>query len=397
MNKIIYLDNAATTKTAPEVVKAMLPYFSENYGNPSSIYGLGAESKKAVTRSREIIAESLHAEGSEIYFTAGGSESDNWALVAAAEAYEKKGKHIITSSIEHHAVLHTCQYLEKRGYEITYVGVDENGILKLEDLKKAIRPDTILISVMFANNEIGTIQPIKEIGQIARENGILFHTDAVQAYGHIPIDVDELSIDMLSASGHKFNGPKGVGFLYIRKGVKIRSFLHGGAQERGRRAGTENVPGIVGMGAAVERAFVRLEARSKKERELRDYLIEKIEKEIPYCRLNGDREKRLPNNVNFSFRFIEGESLLIMLDMKGICASSGSACTSGSLDPSHVLLAIGLPHEIAHGSLRLTLSEENTREEMNYVVDAVKEIVDRLRQMSPLYEDFIREGESYVQ
>lgn len=397
MNKIIYLDNAATTKTAPEVVKAMLPYFSESYGNPSSIYGLGAESKKAVTRSREIIAESLHAEGSEIYFTAGGSESDNWALVAAAEAYEKKGKHIITSGIEHHAVLHTCQYLEKRGYEITYVDVDENGILKLEDLKKAIRPDTILISVMFANNEIGTIQPIKEIGQIARENGILFHTDAVQAYGHIPIDVDEFSIDMLSASGHKFNGPKGVGFLYIRKGVKIRSFLHGGAQERGRRAGTENVPGIVGMGAAVERAFVRLEAHSKKERELRDYLIEKIEKEIPYCRLNGDREKRLPNNVNFSFRFIEGESLLIMLDMKGICASSGSACTSGSLDPSHVLLAIGLPHEIAHGSLRLTLSEENTREEMDYVVDAVKEIVDRLRQMSPLYEDFIREGESYVQ
>lgn len=397
MNKIIYLDNAATTKTAPEVVKAMLPYFSENYGNPSSIYGLGAESKKAVTRSREIIAESLHGEGSEIYFTAGGSESDNWALVAAAEAYEKKGKHIITSGIEHHAVLHTCQYLEKRGYEITYVDVDENGILKLEDLKKAIRPDTILISVMFANNEIGTIQPIKEIGQIARENGILFHTDAVQAYGHIPIDVDELSIDMLSASGHKFNGPKGVGFLYIRKGVKIRSFLHGGAQERGRRAGTENVPGIVGMGAAVERAFVRLEARSQKERELRDYLIEKIEKEIPYCRLNGDREKRLPNNVNFSFRFIEGESLFIMLDMKGICASSGSACTSGSLDPSHVLLAIGLPHEIAHGSLRLTLSEENTREEMDYVVDAVKEIVDRLRQMSPLYEDFIREGESYVQ
>ncbi len=390
MDKIIYLDNAATTQTAPKVVEAMLPYFTENYGNASSIYGLGAESKRAITRSREIIAESLNAQAAEIYFTAGGSEADNWAIIAAAEAYADKGKHIITSKIEHHAVLHTCRYLEKRGYEITYVEVDENGILKLEDLKKAIRPDTILISVMFANNEIGTIQPIKEIGEIAKETGILFHTDAVQAYGHVPINVNELHIDMLSASGHKLNGPKGIGFLYIRKGVKIRSFIHGGAQERSRRAGTENVPGIVGLGAAADQAFSRLQERSKREYVLRDYLIGRIEKEIPYCRLNGDRDRRLPNNVNFSFQFIEGESLLIMLDMKGICASSGSACTSGSLDPSHVLLAIGLPHEIAHGSLRLTLSEENTMEEMDYVVDAVKEIVNRLRQMSPLYEDFIK-------
>ena len=391
MDKIIYLDNAATTKTSPQVVNAMLPYFTEKYGNASSIYQMGAESKQAITRSRDIIAESLHAKPEEIYFTAGGSESDNWALIATAESYEEKGKHIITSKIEHHAILHTCQYLEKRGYEITYLDVDENGIIKLEDLKKAIRTDTILISIMYANNEIGTIQPIAEIGRIAREHGILFHTDAVQAYGHVPIDVDALSIDMLSASGHKFNGPKGVGFLYIRKGIKIRAFIHGGAQERSRRAGTENVPGIVGLGAAVEHAFAQLDERTEKISRLRDYLIGKIEKEIPYCRLNGDRINRLPNNVNFSFRFIEGESLLIMLDMKGICASSGSACTSGSLDPSHVLLAIGLPHEIAHGSLRLTLSEENTMEEMDYVVDAVKEVVDRLRQMSPLYEDFVKQ------
>lgn len=394
MDKIIYLDNAATTKTSSEAVEAMLPYFSEYYGNASSIYRLGAESKKAITKSRGIIAKSLNADLSEIYFTAGGSESDNWALSATAEAYAAKGKHIITSAIEHHAVLHTCRYLEKRGYEVTYVGVDENGIIKLEELKKAIRPDTILISVMFANNEIGTLQPIAEIGRLAQENGILFHTDAVQAYGHVPIDVEALHIDMLSASGHKLNGPKGIGFLYIRKGVKIRSFIHGGAQERSRRAGTENIPGIAGLGAAAEQAFLHLTERTRKVTMLRDYLIKRISGEIPYCRLNGDRLRRLPNNVNFSFRFIEGESLLIMLDMKGICASSGSACTSGSLDPSHVLLAIGLPHEIAHGSLRLTLSEENTMEEMDYVVDTVKEIVDRLRQMSPLYEDFIKKEQS---
>lgn len=394
MENIIYLDNAATTKTSPEVVSAMLPYFSEHYGNASTIYRLGAESKKVITDAREVIAKSLGADSSEIYFTAGGSEADNWALIAAAEAYEAKGKHIITSAVEHHAVLHTCQYLEKKGYEVTYVGVDENGIIRLEELKKAIRPDTILISIMFANNEIGTLQPIGEIGKITREKGILFHTDAVQAYGHLTIDVDALNIDMLSASGHKLHGPKGIGFLYIRKGVKIRSFIHGGAQERGRRAGTENVPGIAGLGAAVREAFNGMEERSAKIKKLRNYLIEKIEKEVPYCRLNGDREKRLPNNVNFSFEFIEGESLLMMLDMKGICASSGSACTSGSLDPSHVLLAIGLPHEKAHGSLRLTLSEENTAEEMDYVVEAIKGIVDRLRQMSPLYEDFIKAAQN---
>lgn len=390
MKQIIYLDNAATTKTAPEVVKAMLPYFSEHYGNPSSIYSLGTESKKAVSGVRESIAKSLGAATNEIYFTAGGSEADNWAIKATAEAYAQKGKHIITSAIEHHAVLHTCEYLEKRGFEVTYVGVDENGILKLDELEKAIRPDTILISVMFANNEIGTIQPIKEIGRIAKEHGILFHTDAVQAYGQLPINVDEYQIDMLSASAHKLNGPKGIGFLYIRKGLKTRSFIHGGAQERSRRAGTENVPGIVGLGAASERAFARMEEKTKKEIELRDYLIRRIEEEVPYCRLNGDRTWRLPNNVNFSFQFVEGESLLIMLDMRGICASSGSACTSGSLDPSHVLLAIGLPHEIAHGSLRLTLSEENTKEELDTTVEAIKEIVARLRDMSPLYEDFIK-------
>ena len=390
MKQIIYLDNAATTKTAPEVVKAMLPYFSEHYGNPSSIYSLGTESKKAVSGVRESIAKSLGAATNEIYFTAGGSEADNWAIKATAEAYAQKGKHIITSVIEHHAVLHTCEYLEKRGFEVTYVGVDENGILKLDELEKAIRPDTILISVMFANNEIGTIQPIKEIGRIAKEHGILFHTDAVQAYGQLPINVDEYQIDMLSASAHKLNGPKGIGFLYIRKGLKTRSFIHGGAQERSRRAGTENVPGIVGLGAASARAFSRMEEKTKKEIELRDYLIRRIEEEVPYCRLNGDRTRRLPNNVNFSFRFVEGESLLIMLDMRGICASSGSACTSGSLDPSHVLLAIGLPHEIAHGSLRLTLSEENTKEELDTTVEAIKEIVARLREMSPLYEDFIK-------
>ena len=393
MNKLIYLDNAATTKTAQEAVDAMLPYFTEYYGNASSIYSLGAESKKAMTEAREEIAGSIGASAQEIYFTAGGSESDNWALVATAEAYESKGKHIITSKIEHHAILHTCEYLEKRGFSITYIDVDENGVLKLDELKKAIRPDTILISVMFANNEIGTIEPIKEIGEIAREHGILFHTDAVQAYGHVQTRVDELPIDMMSASGHKINGPKGIGFLYIRKGVKIRSFVHGGAQERSRRAGTENIPGIVGLAAAVKKNFANMEERTRKETELRDYLIERIEKEIPYCRLNGHRTDRLPNNVNFSFQFIEGESLLIMLDMKGICASSGSACTSGSLDPSHVLLAIGLPHEIAHGSLRMTLSEENTKEEIDFVADELKGIVERLRSMSPLYEDFIKKEE----
>lgn len=394
MGKLIYLDNAATTKTAPEVVEAMLPYFTEHYGNPSSIYGFAAANKEVITGYREKIAGVLGAKCEEIYFTAGGSESDNWALIAAAEACAGKGKHIITSKIEHHAILHTCEYLEKKGYDVTYLDVDEEGTVSPEQLRAAIREDTILISVMFANNEIGTLQPIEEIGKIAHEHGILFHTDAVQAFGQVPIDVDSLHIDMLSASGHKLNGPKGIGFLYIRKGVKIRSFIHGGAQERKRRAGTENVPGIVGIGAAAERAVRTMEERTKKEKELRDYMISRIESEIPYCRLNGHRTNRLPNNVNFSFRFVEGESLLIMLDMKGICASSGSACTSGSLDPSHVLLAIGLPHEIAHGSLRMTLGEDITKEDVDYVVDSLKEIVQNLRNMSPLYEDFMKKNQA---
>ena len=392
MKKTIYLDNAATTKTRPEVVEAMLPYFTEYYGNPSSVYEFATPSKKAIAEARETIAKSLGAKTNEIYFTAGGSESDNWAIKATAEAYESKGKHIITSKIEHHAVLHTCEYLEKRGFEITYLDVDENGTVKLDELKKAIRPDTILISIMFANNEIGTIQPIKEIGEIAKEHGIIFHTDAVQAYAHVPINVDEYHIDMLSVSGHKFNGPKGIGFLYIRTGLKLRSFIHGGSQERKRRGGTENVPGIVGMGKAVEIAMANLAERTAYEVELRDYLINRVLSEVPYVRLNGHRTNRLPNNANFAFQFIEGESLLIMLDMQGICGSSGSACTSGSLDPSHVLLAIGLPHEIAHGSLRLTLSEETTKEEIDFTVDEIKKIVEKLRSMSPLYEDFVRKS-----
>lgn len=393
MEKMIYLDNAATTKTAPEVVQAMLPYFSELYGNPSSVYEHAQKSKEAVNKGREQIARVLGAKPEEIYFTAGGTESDNWALKAAFEAYKDKGNHIITTKIEHHAILHTCEYLEKeRGAVITYLDVDENGIIRLEDLEKAIRPETILISIMFANNEIGSIQPIKEIGMIAREHGILFHTDAVQAFCQVPINVDECNIDMLSSSAHKINGPKGIGFLYIRKGVKNKSFVHGGAQERKRRAGTENVPGIVGYGAAAERANATMADRTAKERELRDYLIRRITTEIPYVRLNGDPVRRLPNNVNVSFQFVEGESLLLMLDSIGICASSGSACTSGSLDPSHVLMAIGLPHEIAHGSLRLTLSEETTREDLDYTVDNLKEILQKLRNMSPLYEDFIKKN-----
>ncbi|NLP34017.1 MAG: cysteine desulfurase NifS [Clostridiales bacterium] len=390
MEKKIYLDNAATTKTRPEVVEAMLPYFTEKFGNPSSIYEFASQNKKAVDEARGIIAKALGAEISEIYFTGGGTESDNWALKATADAYASKGNHIITSKIEHHAILHTCEYLEKHGYEVTYVDVNENGIIKLDQLKKAIRPTTILISIMFANNEIGTIQPIKEIGQIAKEHNILFHTDAVQAFGQLPIDVNEMGIDLLSASAHKLHGPKGIGCLYIRKGAKLRSLIHGGAQERQRRAGTENVPGIVGFGKAVEIALETMEERKEKQIQLRERLIKRVMAEVPYTRVNGDRMKRLPNNVNFSFQFIEGESLLIMLDMNNICASSGSACTSGSLDPSHVLLAIGLPHEIAHGSLRITLSDENTEEEIDYTVDKIKEIVNKLRQMSPLYEDYLR-------
>ena len=391
MEKMIYLDNAATTKTRPEVVEAMLPYFTESYGNPSSVYTFSAKSKEAVTKAREIIADSLGVKSNEIYFTAGGSEADNWALVAAAEAYEAKGKHIITSKIEHHAILHTCEYLEKRGYEVTYLDVDENGVVKLDELKKAIRPDTILISIMFTNNEIGTIEPIKEIGAIAKEHGILFHTDAVQAYGHVPISADEYNIDMPSASGHKINGPKGIGFPVYPKGRKD-PFLYPrrspGAQTQGGNGKCSRHCGL--WKEAVQLAMDEMEERTKKEVEMREYLMEKVLREVPFTRINGSRTSRLPNNINFAFQFIEGESLLIKLDMAGICGSSGSACTSGSLDPSHVLLAIGLPHEIAHGSLRLTLSEENTMEEMDITADKIKEIVAYLRELSPLYEDYMR-------
>ena len=388
--KIIYMDNAATTPVKPEVLDAMLPYFTEKFGNPSSIYSISSQNKRDITTARETIAKAINTDTANIYFTAGGSESDNWALKATAEAYSNKGRHIITSKIEHHAILHTCDYLEKRGYNITYIDVDENGIVDLKQLEEAIRPDTILISIMFANNEIGTIEPIAEIGKIAKEHGVLFHTDAVQAFTQVPIDVEEMNIDMLSVSGHKINGPKGIGFLYIRKGVKIRSFVHGGAQERSRRAGTENVPGIIGLAKATEIAVGNMKERTAKEIEVRNHIIERVMNEIPYTRLNGDRERRLPNNINFSFQFIEGESMLIMLDSFGICASSGSACTSGALDPSHVLLAIGLPHEIAHGSLRLTISEDTTMEDADFVVDKLKGIVERLRSMSPLYEDFVK-------
>lgn len=390
MSKCIYMDNAATTQVYPEVFDAMKPYFTEFYGNPSSIYSFAGNSKKAVEDARKTIADFLGARTEEIYFTGGGSESDNWALKATADAYANKGKHIITSKIEHHAILHTCEYLEKKGFEVTYLDVDENGFVNPADVEKAIRPDTILVSIMTANNEIGTIEPIAEIGKIAKDHGVLFHTDAVQAFGHIPMNVDEMNIDMLSASGHKINGPKGIGIMYIRKGVKIGSFVHGGAQERQRRAGTHNVPGIVGIGKAVELARDNMKERMEYETKLRDHLISRVMEEIPYAKLNGDKVKRLPNNVNVCFRFIEGESMLILLDQNGVCGSSGSACTSGSLDPSHVLLAIGLPHEIAHGSLRLTLSEKNTMEEVDFTVDKLKGIIDRLRSMSPLYEDFVK-------
>ncbi len=390
MDKLIYLDNAATTQTSMEVYEAMQPYFDDMYGNASSIYRFAGKATKAVNEARAKVAEFIGASPKEIYFTGGGSESDNWAIKATAFAKRNKGKHIITTKIEHHAVLHTCEYLEELGFEVTYLNVDEDGVVKLDELQAAIREDTILISVMFANNEIGTIEPVKEIGRIAHEHGIIFHTDAVQAFGHEKINVDEMNIDILSASGHKFNGPKGVGIMYLRDSVKIGSFIHGGGQERGKRAGTHNTPGIVGFAKATEIASLRMDSKRKYETDLRDYLIERVIAEIPYTKLNGHRENRLSNNANFSFRFIEGESLLIMLDQKGICASSGSACTSGSLDPSHVLLAIGLPHEIAHGSLRLTLSDKTTKEEIDYTIDTLKTVVERLRNMSPLYEDFVK-------
>ena len=391
-NRFIYLDHAATTAVKPEVLEEMLPYFTEKYGNPSSIYSIGRESRKAIDEARDRVAAALGAKSNEIFFTGSGTEADNWAIKGIAYTNRKKGKHIITTAIEHHAVLHTCQYLESDGFEVTYLPVDEDGLVSPEQVREAIRPDTILISVMFANNEIGTIQPIAEIGKIAREKGVYFHTDAVQAVGNIPINVDELNVDLLSLSAHKFYGPKGVGALYIRKGTKINSFIHGGAQERGRRASTEAVANIVGLGKAIEIATANIDEYNKKLIALRDRTIDEVMSKIPYVRLNGHREKRLPGNVNFSFEFIEGESLLLMLDMKGIAASSGSACTSGSLDPSHVLLAIGLPHEIAHGSLRITFGEENTQEDVDQLMEVLPDIVSRLREMSPLYEA-VRKGE----
>lgn len=386
---MIYLDNAATTKVNKKVLESMMPYFSEIYCNPSAAYSFATKGRIAIEEARNHAAKLIGASDMEIYFTSGGSESDNWAIKAVAESFSDKGKHIITTKIEHHAVLHTCEYLERHGFDITYLNVDSDGKVRLDELKKSIREDTILISVMTANNEIGTIQPVAEIGKIAHEKGILFHTDAVQAYGHIPINVDEMNIDLLSASGHKFNGPKGVGIMYIRKGVKIRSFIHGGSQEHGRRAGTYNVPGIAGLGTAAKLAMENMAKRAEKEKELRDYFIDRISAEIPYTVLNGHREDRLPNNINFCFRFVEGESVLIMLDQAGICASSGSACTSGAIDPSHVLRAIGLSDEMAHESLRLTLSYENTKEEIDTVVGELKRIVERLRGMSPAYKAFL--------
>lgn len=385
----IYFDNAATTKLDEKVFEEMLPYLKEKYGNASAIYKLGRESRKAVEDSREKIAKILNCKPSEIYFTAGGSESDNTAIKGIAHSYKNKGNHIITSKIEHPAILETCKELEKEGFEVSYISVDENGIINLDELRKAIKPTTILITVMFANNEIGTIQPIKEIGEIAKNNNIYFHTDAVQAVGNLKIDVQDMNIDALSLSGHKFYGPKGIGALYVKTGVNFKKYIDGGHQERNKRAGTENVAGIVGMAKALEMAYETLEEHNKTIKELRDYYEKQIEEKIPYIKINGDKEKRLPGNSNISFRFIEGEGLLLNLDLKGICASSGSACTSGSLDPSHVLLAIGLPHEIAHGSLRISIGKYNTKEEIDYLIENLVEIVNRLREMSPLWEEFI--------
>jgi cysteine desulfurase len=394
--KNVYMDNAATTPVKKEVLDAMLPYFTEKYGNPSSIYRLGRESRAAIDESRERVAKIIGADAKEIYFTSGGTEADNWAIKGVALANKDKGDHIITSKIEHHAVLHACEYLEKLGFKVTYLDVDEYGVVDLEQLKNSIQDSTILITIMFANNEIGTIQPIKEIGKIAKEKGVYFHTDAVQAMGNVKINVDELGIDLLSMSAHKFYGPKGVGALYVRKGVKIHPYIHGGAQERNRRAGTENIAGIVGLSKALEIAYENIDEHNKKLTRLRDKLIKEVTEKIGHVRLNGHPVNRLPGNVNFAFEFIEGESLLLSLDMVGIAASSGSACTSGSLDPSHVLLAIGLPHEIAHGSLRLTLGDFNTEEEVDYVVENLVKIVDRLRQMSPLYEN-VKEEKQCIQ
>jgi len=389
MDRKIYLDHAATTPVRQEVVNEMLPYFTQYYGNPSSIYEFAQVSKEAIDQTRETIANAIGAQTSEVFFVSGGTEADNWAIRGVAENYRKKGNHIITTTMEHHAVLHTCEYLGKNGYDITYLDVDENGLIDLDQLESAITDQTILITMMFANNEIGTVLPIAEIGEIAKKHNVLFHTDAVQAFTHVPIDVGNMNIDMMSISGHKIYGPKGIGAIYIKKGVRLKAFIHGGAQERHRRGGTENVPAIVGFQKAIELAMNEMDAESKRLSQLRDYFIKEVLDKIPYVKLNGHKTSRLPNNVNLSFEFIEGESLLIMLDMKNICASSGSACTSGSLDPSHVLLAIGLPHEIAHGSLRITLGSSTTKEDLDYVVESLIGIVDRLRAMSPVYEDFL--------
>lgn len=391
--KNVYFDNAATTKLDGDVLNDMMPYLTDNYGNASSIYKLGKTSRKAVEEAREKVANILNCKPNEIYFTAGGSESDNTAIKGIARANKNKGNHIITSKIEHPAVLDSCHDLEKEGFEVSYISVDENGTIDLEELKKEIKPTTILISVMTANNEIGTIQPIKEIGEIAHEHNIYFHTDAVQAIGNIKIDVNEMNIDSLSLSGHKFYGPKGIGVLYVKNGVSFNKYISGGHQERNKRAGTENVAGIVGLASAMERAYKELDEHNKKISELRDYYESSILEKIPYVKVNGNVKNRLPGNSNISFRYIEGEGLLLNLDLKGICASSGSACTSGSLDPSHVLLAIGLPHEIAHGSLRISIGKYNTKEEIDYLIDSLVEIVNKLRNMSPLWEEFM-EGEN---
>ena len=390
--KRIYMDNGATTRVTEPVFEAMKPYFCEIYGNPSSAHNFGYVSRHAIDAAREQVAKAINADVNEIYFTGCGTESDNWAVRGAAYENLKKGRHIITTAIEHHAILHTCAQLEKEGFEVTYLPVDEYGFVTPEQLDAAIRPDTTLVSIMTANNEIGTIEPIAELAAVCKKHGVLFHTDAVQAIGSVKIDVKAMQIDMLSMSGHKFHAPKGIGVLYIRKGVRLQQFMNGGAQERNRRAGTENLASIVGIGKAIELATADIDAHNAQLSAIRDHMIERIVKEIPFTRLNGHPTTRLPGNVNVCFRFIEGESLLMLLDAKGIAGSSGSACTSGSLDPSHVLLAIGLPHEIAHGSLRLSLSEENTMEEADYVVDALVEIVSRLRSMSPLYDDFLKEN-----
>ena len=389
---MIYMDNAATTRMSEKAFEAMRPYMIEQFANPAGTYSFAAGAAAAVDTARKQLAKVIGAKSAEIYFTCGGTESDNWALKGIMQAYAAKGKHLITSAIEHHAVLHSADALRKQGYDVTILPVDETGVVSLEALEAAIRPDTVLISIMAANNEVGTVQPLEKIGEIAKKHGVLFHTDAVQAFAHIPLDVEKMHIDLLSASAHKFHGPKGVGILYVRKGVKITPFMDGGAQEKKRRAGTTNVAGIVAMGVAAEEALQQMDAVAEKEIAIRDHLIARIESEIPYCRLNGHRTQRLPGNVNFCFRFIEGEGMLMLLDANGICASSGSACTSGSLDPSHVLLALGLPHEIAHGSLRLSLSEETTMEQADFVVDTLKGVIERLRGMSPLYEDFVRNG-----